>query len=441
MWYELSSLSEMQSRVERALLAAREIANCPKDLIVKLIAARASGMTFAQHLALDTEEAWSECHQLGVEAHSVKYQLFGLWGLAAHLIYTGRPLQGLDRLGQFIALAEAQEDWFAVDEGQRMMALAEMYVGRISSARSRLENISARYQMPGDPVRFARFQAERGVAVKCSQALVLWVSGEPTKAMLTAREAVERAETSGHVVSQSNALAVFAVPISLWSGDYDGCARYLAMLEENGRREDIGIWREWFHFFRSALRTKRQEPGAAAEMKARLQELIAARNLLRAPMHYSMVAEALLEVGALEDAQAVIADAHALATEQVANWCLPDILRVAGLAALQAGDPKEGERLLRRSIADASAIGVLTLELRSTLSLSKKLEGDGKLEEAWNTLDACCGRFGDDEDFADLNTARDRLKIIRRCVREEPHTPPPFARASVMGSHDPSRLS
>ncbi|MFI0843058.1 ATP-binding protein [Mesorhizobium sp. IMUNJ 23232] len=413
LWYELSSLSEMQSRVERALLAARELGDCPTDLTMKLVAARASGMSFAQHLALSTEAAWNECYTLGVEAKNIKYQLFGLWGLAAHLIYVGRPLEGIDRLRQFIALAEAQADWSAVDEGQRMMALAEMYVGKVSSARQRLEILAARYHRPSEPVRFARFQAERGVAIGCSLALVLWVSGEPGRAMQVAREAVERADASGHVVSQSNALAVFAVPITLWSGDYESCARFLVMLEENGRREDIGIWREWFHFFKSALRAKRQEPGAAAEMKARLDDLIAARNLLRAPMHYSMVAEALLDAGALKDARVVIENAHALATEQVANWCLPEILRIAGLVELRSGDAGKAERLLRRSIAEASTIGALTLELRAALSLSAKLEGDGHHAEAFNLLEASCAKFREDGAFADLKEARARLRTLR----------------------------
>lgn len=413
LWYELSSLCEMQSRVERALLAARDLDNCPTDLTMKLIAARASGMSFAQHLVLATEAAWKECYELGVKAGSAKYQLFGLWGLAAHLIYIGKPLEGIDRLHQFIALAEAQADWSAVDEGHRMMATAELYIGKVSSARQRLERLAARYQRPGDPVRFARFQAERGVAIRCSLSLVLWVSGEPGRAMQVARAAVERAEASGHVVSQSNALAVFAIPIAYWTGDYEASAKFLALLEENGRREDIGIWREVCLFFKSALRAKRQEPGAATEMKARLEDLIAARNLLRAPMHYSMVAEALLEAGALTHAKGVIEEAHALAIDQVANWCLPEILRIAGLVELRSGDADKAEQLLRRSVKEASTIAAFTLELRAALSLSAKLEGDGHLDEAFDVLDASCVRFREDDVFADLKEARERLHRLR----------------------------
>jgi predicted ATPase/DNA-binding winged helix-turn-helix (wHTH) protein len=406
LWKELSSLSEMQSRVERALLAARDLGDCPSDLTMKLIAARAFGLTFAQHFAVATEAAWHECYELGIETQSPKYQLFGLWGLISHLTYSGRPLQAIERLSEFKALAESQSDWSAVAEGDRMLATAEIYVGKIGSARRRLERLVERFRRPRDPVRFARFQAERGVAIRCSLALVLWISGQPRRAMQVALSAVERAEASGHVVSHSNALAVFAIPIAYWTGDYEGTAEFLNVLEENGRRDDIGIWREVCRFFKSALRAKRQEAGAAAEMRAGLHDLIATGNVLRAPMHYSMVAEALFDAGAIEDARALIEEANALATEQVANWCLPEILRIAGLIELQSGYGRKAEQLLRRSIAEASTMGALTLELRAALSLFAKLLSDGHRDDAVDLLKATCAKFREDETFRDLEEAR-----------------------------------
>jgi predicted ATPase/DNA-binding winged helix-turn-helix (wHTH) protein len=406
LWKELSSLSEMQSRVERALLAARDLGDCPSDLTIKLIAARAFGLTFAQHFAVATEAAWHECYELGVLTQSRKYQLFGLWGLISHLTYSGRPLEAIERLGQFKALAESQSDWSAVAESDRMLATAEIYVGKIASARKRLERLVERSRRPRDPVRFARFQAERGVAIRCSLALVLWISGQPGRAMQVVLSAVERAEASGHVVSHSNALAVFAIPIAYWTGDYEGTAKFLNVLEENGRRDDIGIWREVCRFFKSALRTKRREAGAAAEMRVRLDDLIAAGNVLRAPMHYSMVAEALFDAGAIEDAKALIEEAKVLATEQVANWCLPEILRIAGLIELQSGYSTKAEELLRRSIAEASTMGALTLELRAALSLFTKLRSDRHRDEAVDLLKATCAKFRADETFRDLEEAR-----------------------------------
>ncbi|WP_310197496.1 winged helix-turn-helix domain-containing protein [Ancylobacter sp. 3268] len=412
LWNELSSMGEMQSRVERALLAIREIGSCPSDLTAKLVAARASGISFAQHLAFDAEGAWLECYKLGVEIQSPKYQLYGLWGLASYLVFVGRHHEGIRWFNQFMSLAEAQSDWPAMAEGNRSLAMAEIYIGKIASARQRLERLVTRHQRSKDPVHFARFHAERGVAIRCSYAIVLWISGEPNRAMDMAREAVGRAEATGHVVSQSNTLAVCAIPLALWTGELQSADGFLTSLEQNGLKEDIGIWREVCRFFRSVLRAKRQEQGAAAEMRVRLDELMAARFLLRAPMHYSMVAEALLLSGAVDEAKALIEEAHALARTQSAEWCMPEILRISGLIERRLGDDEEGERLMRLAVVKAGDIGALTLELRAAATLSEKLEADGCIAAAFDLLARTCAKFKDDVEFAELSAARQRMHVF-----------------------------
>ncbi|SEM18267.1 Predicted ATPase [Bosea lupini] len=417
LWMEMSSVSEMLSRIERALSVVHDLTDCPADLVMKLVAARASGMSFAQHLAPAIEGVWEECYLLGVKTKNAEYQLHGLWGLAAYLIYVGRPLEAVDKLCQFMAIAEAESDWPALAEGNRMMGMAEIYIGKISSARQRLEKLAATQHRSREPVRLTRFQAERDAHVKCSLAIAFWISGEPDRAMHVAQAAVERAEATGHVVSQSNVLAVCAIPISLWTDDLESAAKFLAMLEENGRHQDIGIWREVCRFFRSALRAKRREAGAATEMKARLEDLIAARNLLRAPMHYSMVAEALLGAGAIDEAKEAIEEAGRLAQAQTANWCVPEILRISGLIAFATGGPDEAERLLRLAIDKALEIGALTLELRAAAILSEFLEDDHRCTEAADLLAASCAKFSETTDYAQLATARARLQHLLHSER------------------------
>ncbi len=418
LWYELSSLNEMQSRVERAILATKDLGDCPKELTMKLIAAKASGLSFAQHLPLDTEAAWKECYQLGKESGNTKYEIYGLWGLCSYLIYTGRPREGLAGLENFISLTESKSDWAAVDEAYRMMATAEIYIGEIASARRRLEKLAARNRKLTDPVRFARFQAEKGVAVRCSLSLVLWISGEVTQSLKVARAAVERAEISGHVVSHSNALAVFAVPLSFWSGDYESTELFLDAIERNGLREDIGVWRESCFFFKAAVQAKRGSPGASIELRSRLRELIAARNILRAPMHYSMVAEALFEDGLLVEAHELVKEAEKLAIEQDANWCLPEIIRVMALIALGFGENERAEVLFQESISKSRKIGALALEIRASLSYARNLLNAYRFEDAIGVLTGPCQKFKSEESFPDLIEARALLHSLQHPERE-----------------------
>ncbi|MBX5088364.1 ATP-binding protein [Rhizobium lentis] len=417
LWYELSSLKEMRTRVELALLAARK-SGSPKELTMKLVAARASGLAFGQHLPLDTEAAWRECYQLGLETRSSKYEIMGLWGLCSYQLYTGRPIEALTGLDRLIALADAQGDTAAVDEAHRMMATAEIYIGEIATARQRLERLAARNQRLSDPARFARFQAERGVAVRCTLSLALWASGEPGRAIQVARAAVERAKVAGHMVSQWNALAIFAVPISFWSGDYRAAREFLSEAEEIGKMEDIGAWREVCHFFKSALGAKHGEQGAVADLNARLKDMMEARQVLRAPMYHAMVAEAFLESGALDDARALMHEAHILAVQQDAHWCIPEILRITGLLELRSGKAGPARELLGKAISKAADMGALTLQLRATLALATALAEEDRPGAAFDLLSAICPKFSKHETCLDFVKACDLLASLRPSLQD-----------------------
>lgn len=412
LWTELSSVSEMQSRLERAIIAAQDFGECPPDLIMRLVGARALGMHFAQHLDPVTEAAWIECYNLGVEMGKPEYQLHGLWGLSAYLIYVGRPLEGITKLEQFLGIADAQSDWAAMAEGHRMLAMAEMYTGKIQSAKRRAERIAKHHQPPTDPVHFARFHSERGVHIMSTLAVVLWTAGHPDRAMKVARAAVERAEVTGHIVSQSNALAVSAIPVAVWTGELDRAEHYIDMLERNGRREDIGIWQQACRFYKSAVRAKRGESGAAFEMKERLAEQIASGNYLRAPMLYSMVADAMLVEDHVEEAKELIAEGRRIAVEHQSVWCWPEIYRVEGLIELKTGQPGKGEQSLRLAVEKAGEIEATTMELRAALALAKNLQGEKRLTEELELLTAVCKKFDDSAKFPELASARDRLRRL-----------------------------
>lgn len=412
LWTELSSVAEMQSRLERALIAAKDLGNCPAETIMILIGARAIGMHFAQQMDPVTEATWNECYRLGVEMDKPEYQLHGLWGLAAYLLYVGRTLEGIDKLEQFLGIAEAQSDWAALAEGHRMMGMAELYTGQIQAAKQRLEKVARYHEPPTDPVHFARFHSERGVHIMSTFAVILWAAGDPDRAMRVARSSVERAEATGHIVSQSNALAVSAIPVAVWTGDLDRAALYIRNLEENGRKEDIGIWQQACRFYKSAIRAKRREPGAAYEMKLHLDEQIASGNYLRAPMLYSMVADAMLAEDFVDQARELVAHGRRIAQEHMSNWCFPEVLRIEGQIALRCDEPSEGERLLRLAMAKAVDVGSPTLELRAAVALAQKLMDEQRVEGAFEILHGVCRKFEDDAKFPELMSARDRVRRL-----------------------------
>lgn len=413
LWEELSLVSEFRARVAEALCALQEIGDCPVNIRMRLAWSHASGLNFAHALVPETEGAWLRCYELGSEAGNAEYQLRGLWGLAIFLIYTGRSLEAIDRLNQFKEIAEARADWPAIPEADRLIGMAETYIGHLDSAKERLLSLSARFQNDKVPVRNTRYNVDQLVAVNCSLAFVLWLSGEPARAMQVIEEAHARTEAIGHTVSQSNLFALGALPVSIWSGDIRSAERYQTLLEENGRQEDIEIWGRVNRFYRGALRARRNETGGLADMKAGLEALISYRFVMRAPMYYCMLAEAFLAAGNLAEARVAIMDARSYAGGVGEKWCLAEVLRVDALVHIRTGDMAQAKALLQEAIRDARTTGALTLEIRAALALAERLEAEHRSDEALRLLEDIYARTGEKASFVDLADALHRFRGMR----------------------------
>ncbi len=418
LWEELSLVGEFRSAVGRAVHELDRIKDCPTNIKMKLAWSRASGMNFAQPFTAETDAAWLNCFELGIEGNSTEFQLRGLWGLSVTLIYTGRSLEAIERLNRFKEIAEACSDWSAIPEADRLLGMAEIYLGQLNSASQRLERLALRYERDQVPVRNTRYNLDQLVAIKCSLALVLWLSGEPKRATQVLREATERAESIGHTVSLSNLLSLGSIPIALWAGDLEAAAKYQAMLEEDGRREDIEIWGRVRRFFAAVLRARRNELGALTEARSKLEDLIAWGFTMRAPMYYCMLAEMHLANGEIDKAGSAMREARKYAVLPGERWCLAEVLRVDGLIQLRAGNSSAAERLFADAIRDAREIGAYMLEARAALALSELLVAEDRFDDAFSVVDSAYAKMSEKTGCPELIEAQNRIRNHQRASVE-----------------------
>ncbi|MER2268843.1 hypothetical protein [Methylobacterium oxalidis] len=379
---------------------------------MKLRTAQAWGMTFARTLVPETETAWITCLRLATEAHNVEYQLRSLYGYASYLTFSARHRDVIARMEQFLQIVRWESEWSALPNGERTMALAEMHIGSLDAARRRLEPLVERYDRPKERARSARFHIDRYVTLRTALSSTLWLMGFPDRATVLARQATEGARTLKHIVSHSNALALAAIPLALWTGDIGAAASYQTTLAENNRRENIPIWDAVNRFFRGAVGEARGEEGALSEMREGLSELVEREFLVRAPMHFAMMAAALMRESFLVEAQAKIEEASSRARAQCERWYLPEVLRIQGCIKLRVGDVAEAENLLLRAIDEAKDIGALSLELRAATSLAEHLIADGRAAEAAEILKSVYCQFTEGFETADLVTAKALLHSL-----------------------------
>ena len=183
------------------------------------------------------------------------------------------------------------------------------------------------------------------------------------------------------------------VPLALWTGRLDRAEVGIAALQRNLGLRNNAVWHPQTRFFEAVLRHARGERGTVGEMSRSLDDLLETRFVTRAPMFLGMLAEALLAEGLAVEAQARIDDAAMRLEQYRERWCRPEVLRIQGLIHMANGDRAAAQVRFVDAIAEADALGALSLELRAARDMARCLATEGRRNEAFGILDRTCAKF------------------------------------------------
>lgn len=402
LWFEMSAISEARARVELALEKARLI-SCDPVSQMKLAGFRAWSMSHAQKLLPETEQAWLSAIEFARHAGYVDYELRFLVGLAFYLINTGRLDEAVNFLEQFAVVAERHREWSAAPEADRLRAVAKAYSGDLVAGREILERLARAYPRVDRRSRMAGFQVDRFIGIRCYLPLVAWLNGKPEYAARTAREAVEAAGKLGHLLSQSSALALAAIPVAHLNGDRAALASYTRQLRANLEVESVPLWNPVIGFYEAVLRD------AVTDMRHCVDQLVGSRFVERVGLYLGMVAEALIKQNRLSEANEAVTAALEYAERQNERWCRPELRRIQAAVLRHAGDPDGAESLLRSALAEAHTLRATSLELRIATDLAAVCLETGRRNEAIRVLDPVYQGFAEGLATHDLIVASQLL--------------------------------
>ena len=377
---------------------------------MKLASFRAWSMIYAEKRGADSEQIWLDAIAFAERAANVSYQLRGLLGLAIYLMLTGQLQQALECLDQVSAMAQRHQEWSAVPEAERLLALARIYTGQLDQGRAVLERLATEYPKVDRRSRMAGFQVDRFIGIRCYLPLAEWLSGRPDSATRTAREAVVAAGNLGHLLSQSNALALAAIPVALWNGDMAALACYSMQLKANLEVESTALWMPVQRFFAATFRDLRGEPNATDDMRAAIEQLIECRFTVRIGMYLGLLAEALARQDRLDDAYDSMVEALHYQSQQHERWCRPELQRIQASILHRAGYSSCAERLLHTALADAREMRATGFELRIANDLAVHDLDNRRSSEAIQLLDATYQRFSEGRHTQDVMTAAQLLR-------------------------------
>jgi predicted ATPase len=154
------------------------------------------------------------------------------------------------------------------------------------------------------------------------------------------------------------------------------------------------------------------------EAIAQIQEGLAAFQEVGAkngrPQNLSLLAEAYMKAGRLDDGLSALTEALAAADEHDNRIYEAEANRLKGelLLKVNASNAEEAEKCFRKAIEIARKQAARSWELRATMSLARLLSGQGKTDEARAMLAEIYGWFTEGFDTADLKDAKallDRL--------------------------------
>jgi len=263
---------------------------------------------------------------------------------------------------------------------------------------------------------------------------ILWVlRGRPEEAMQRSAQAIERAHAIGRAGTVAHAhcfAAVMRYFLRDWRAVEELGAIAVKVTEDNGLR----FWKSQALVIHGAgmAQVGRVDEGIAS-LRAGYSAMQAAGGIATGTYVHCMVAEALVKVGRLDEAEQELTEACALAERTDERFAEPELYRNRGaVALLRAVPPKaaskrsasktdrgaatgtdDAERWFETAIRVARSQGAVWWELRATVDLCRLWNSQGRERDARERLQPVYARFSEGQSTPDLREAATLLSKPR----------------------------
>jgi len=412
-WFAVALMSEALTRVEEALNLAESTSD---DLLkTELACSRGWILMYSRSRIPQVEDAWVAAISHARRAGDVSYQLHALVGLAHYYLDTGRIPEGAKRLDEYGELAGPHQNWPPAE--RRVLAWLKVHSGNLVEARQILDSEMVKYPRPNSEAAsprtfapFAGFHIDPYIGARYYLPLCAWLMGQRDYAAAVAREAVDVAGETRHLIVQANTLGFAALPVALLNGDSDDLAAYLEQLQVIRRQGPPGFWLDADRFFTAALKDLRGEAGADTDLQVATRGFVENRFLARVGMWIGVLADALARNGRIEEASDAIAEALQYQVRQNERWCRPELLRIKAGILRRAGQRSTCESTLNDALEEAHAIGALSFEIRAANDLAAHYLDLDRRDNAVQVLLPIFRRFNEGFRSKDLVVASQLLK-------------------------------
>jgi class 3 adenylate cyclase/predicted ATPase len=335
--------------------------------------------------------------------------LYSFWVMALNGVAgDGKVVRQL--AGQFLALAEKQDETVPLMVGHRLMGVSLLHAGDIAGGRAHLDRASALYDPAEDRPLANRFGTDVRVASLCFRSIAGWLLGYPQAALVDADHTLKHAREIGEAATLMYALTGTLLTL-LHCGNYATATTQFAELVALTDEKGALFWKNLAMAPQGCVLALTGQASDAIHM------ITASRSTgstLWLPVSLSHLAKAYAELGEFDDARRCIGEAMtAIETTNERMW-EADVHRIAGEIALRSPEPDvaKAEAYFERALMVARQQQAKSWELRASMSLARLWRDQGKVKQARELLAPVYGWFTEGFDTRDLKEAKALLEEL-----------------------------
>ena len=378
LFFQLSLVEECRRRAMQALDAMASTASGDSRLEMRLRTDLAHASLYTPGPMLQAVAHWESVLTIATGLQAVEYQATALWGLLSISIHRNEPVQGLAYAERFRDLRGELPAATRTLLGDRMIGLAHHLKGDQRAARARLEAMVARYDPAMHGWGQLGFRVDHALMARTTLARILWLQGEPDRALRLCAECVAALRAQDHAITLCYALFEVAIPLHCWVGDLAGARAAWATLRDAADRHGLAIFQAGAACAVLAIDALRGEIDAPAA-RATFDTLRDCGYAALSPWLSGAMAAASIRRGDAAGGLEWIEPELATCERSGSLWWMAELLRLRGeLAALAAGGAafEAAAPYLRQASDLARSQHALALELRAAMS-AVRLAADG----------------------------------------------------------------
>jgi tetratricopeptide (TPR) repeat protein len=333
--------------------------------------------------------------------------------LASYYVVRGHLFEARQCCEELLQIARGLNDPMPLMGPHFALGITLEIMGELGTAHSHFEQAASLHNLEQHVAYRAFYSLDPGIYAYCDLGRTLTLLGYPDQGRCRVEDAMALARRTGDPLSIAHTFHVGVYPYVFlrdFQKAHDLAAAGVAYCDEHG----IALYRVWLVATLGFTRVQLGDREGITLLGEGIAGLRAGRAEFGFSLYLGTLAEGLFQVGRLEEARAVLAEAFEFVRNRGDRYYEAELYRLQGemLLAGHAGSQEEALTCFREARAAARRQGARLFDLAAVICLSRLLHNQGRTAEGRQVLTETYGGFTEGFDTAILREAKALLEEL-----------------------------